>query len=119
MWSIQQKSEGIENVAAEDSDFLIDHEKLKNRSSYGGIFAFHDLHCEIRSLFRSQEVRSMNHGGRQIFDVGDNDVNFCVLGELYRFRQFDFAPLDDCFIRQNLHQIQLTTGSAGGRDRYR
>ena len=54
----------------------------------------------------------MNDGGRQSFDARDDDVHLCVLGKLHRFRQFDFAPLDDCFIRQNLHRAQLTTGSA-------
>ena len=60
-----------------------------------GIFAFHDLHCEIRRLFGAQEARSMNRGRRQIFDVGDDDVHSCVFGKFHRFRQFDFAVLID------------------------
>lgn len=84
----------------------------RSRSSYGGIFAFYELHCEIRRLFRSQELRSINDGGRQNFDAGDDDAHLCVLGKLHRFRQFGFAPPDDCFIRQNLHRIMFTTGSA-------
>lgn len=55
----------------------------------------------------------MNHGGRQIFDSGDDDVYLRVLGKSHRFRQSDFSSLDDSFIRENLHRIQLTTGSAG------
>src|SRR5439155_21653106 len=84
----------------------------KSRSSYGGIFAFESLHCEIRYLFGSQQPRSLNPGGRQIFDGGDDDVYLCVLRKSHAFRQFDFATLNDCLVGENLHRIQLITGSA-------
>jgi len=80
----------------------------KNRSSYGGIFAFQSLHCEIGHLFRSREPRSLNPGGRQIFDAGDDDVYLCVLWKSHGFGQFDFATLNDCLVGENLHPIQLS-----------
>jgi hypothetical protein len=76
----------------------------KSRSSYGGIFAFHDLHCEIGCLFGPQEVWSVNREGRQFFDAGNDDVHLCALGKFHCFRQFDFAPVDDCFVSDYLHR---------------
>ena len=76
------------------------------------IFAFQDLHCEIEYLFGSQEPRSLNPGRRQIFDAGDDDVYLCVLRKSHGFRQFYFATLDDCLVGENLHRIQIITGSA-------
>jgi hypothetical protein len=85
----------------------------KSRSSYGGILSFHDLHCEIGYLFGPQEPRSLNPGGRQIFVAGNDDVYLSVLRKCHGFRQLDFATLDDCLVGEDLHGIQLITGSAG------
>ena len=80
----------------------------KSRSSYGGIFAFQNLHREIGHLFGSQEPRSLNPGGRKIFEARDDDVYLCVLRKSHGFRQFDFATLDDCLVGENLDRISLS-----------
>jgi hypothetical protein len=53
----------------------------------------------------------LNPGRRQIFGAGDDDVYFCVLRKSHSSRQFDFATLDDSLVGENLHRIQLITGS--------